>query len=111
MADTDTVLAELRTKFPEGTNDLVPIEFRGLLFVLRNPSSGEYKRFLAEANDTASGMSGVATHNLFVATCVYPERPAVETALKRYPGLLQNPKVQGAIKYLCGQADDIAGKG
>jgi hypothetical protein len=104
----DKVVAELRTKFPEGAYDLVAIDARAGLFVLRNPAHNEhmlYKKMILDESQQA-----IASHNLFVATCVYPEPSLVQAALKRFPGLLMHDKVQKAFRFLSGQSDTLEGK-
>ena len=79
----DKVVAELRAKFPEGAYDLVSLDIRAGLFVLRNPAHNEhmlYKKMILDESQQA-----IASHNLFVATCVYPEPSLVQAALKRFP--------------------------
>lgn len=105
----DKVMAELRQKYPVSDYDLVPLELRAGLFVLRNPSHQEhmlYKKMILD-----EGQQHMASQNIFVPTCVYPDQGEVLRALKRYPGLLMNKKVQQAISYLSGATDTLEGKG
>jgi hypothetical protein len=109
MTDVDAVMADLRARFPEASYDLVPVQTRPALFVLRNPSHPEHTRFRKEAQ--SDDMKHVASENLFVATCVYPEREQVTPLLRRYPGLITNGKIQRALAYLSGAVDELEGKG
>jgi hypothetical protein len=84
------------------------VEIRAGLFVLRNPSAAEHKMFRTQVLDDET--KGIATTNLFVNTCVYPDRQAVSAALARFPGILANPKIQRALAYLSGQSDTLEGK-
>ena len=105
----DKVVADLRPKFPEPDYELVPLETRAGLFVLRNPSHQEYMMFRKQVGDDTQ--AHLASPNLFTMTCVYPDRESVGRAIKRWPGMVSQAKVQRALSYLSGMTDELEGKG
>src|ERR1017187_3941637 len=110
MADVDVsaVVAECRARFPDARTELVSVSTRVGLFVLRSPSMIEYRAFMAALRD--DNMKGEATRNLFSTICVYPSGVEVTSLLDRFGGMLAHPKVQNAIAWLTGQADELLGK-
>ena len=108
--DIDKVVAELRAKYPEPGYELVPLDLGRIgLFVLRNPTSQEHNFYMKQAID--EGQQAMASPNLFVSTCVYPEKPAVQQAMARWPGFVRRSSVQRAMAYLSGAAEVLEGKG
>src|ERR1017187_3897900 len=110
MTDVDeaAVVAECRAKYPDPKIELVSVKTRVGLFVLRSPTMIEYRAFMAALRD--ENMKGEATRNLFATICVYPTGPEVTSLLDRFGGMLAHPKVQNAIAWLTGQADELLGK-
>jgi hypothetical protein len=106
---SDQVWTDLQAQYHEPDWELVDVVIRAGRFVLRNPTPAEYKRFMTEAR--GEDTRGVATANLFASTCVFPDQAGREAALKRFPGLLTNKRIQGALAYLSGSADELEGKG
>lgn len=102
------IVAECRAKFPDARIELVSVQTRVGLFVLRSPSMIEHRAFLQSLRDDA--MRGEATRNLFATICVYPSPTEAAALLDRFGGVLSHPKVQNAIAWLTGQADDLLGK-
>lgn len=102
------IVADCRAKYPNPQIELVSVQTRVSLFVLRSPTAQEHRVFMASLRDDA--MKGEATRNLFVTMCVYPEPIAVTSLVDRYGGVLAHPKVQNAIAWLTGQADELQGK-
>jgi hypothetical protein len=106
----DKVMAELRAKFPEPSHELVPLQLgRCGFFVLRNPTAQEHMFFTKQAIDDSQ--QALASPNLFAATCVYPDRAEVTSAMARWPGMVRRTEVQKALQYLSGQTDSLEGKG
>lgn len=106
--DTEAVVRDCRAKFPDARIELVSVQTRVGLFVLRSPSMIEHRAFLAALRDDA--MRSEATRNLFATICVYPAAAEVSAVLDRWGGVLAHPKVQNAIAWLTGQADELLGK-
>jgi hypothetical protein len=107
--DIDKVVAELRQKYKEPEYELVPLDLRMGLFVLRNPSHQEFMMYRKQGMD--DDQKHLASFNLFAATCVYPDRAELQRAMARWPGLVGSPRVQRALGYLSGTTDDLEGKG
>lgn len=106
--DVEAIVKECREKFPSPQVELVSVQTRPSLFVLRSPTSAEHRRFQAEVRDDA--MRSEAMRNLFVTICVYPAAPVVAGLLDRFGGLLAHAKIQNAVSWLTGQADELLGK-
>lgn len=77
--------------------------------VLRNPSELEYRAFVGQVTDEAQ--KPVALQNLLLVTTVWPDRATMTKWLARWPGLINNGRLVGAMQYLNGSADALAGKG
>jgi hypothetical protein len=108
--DVESVLAELKTKYPEPDYELVPVKMERVgLLVLRNPSHAE--DVMLRKQVSMEGAGGSATENLFVRTCVYPSAAEVQRLVLRYPALVRNEKIQRAMGYLSGQLEALEGKG
>jgi hypothetical protein len=105
----ETLMAELRVKYPEPGFELVPLDLRVGFFVLRNPTHQEHMMYKKQLMD--EGSQAVASHNLFMSTCVYPERAETQKALNRWSGITMHDKVQKAFRYLSGASDSLEGKG
>lgn len=108
MPDEAAILTECRTRFPDPKVELVSIQTRVALFVLRSPTMFEHRAFMAQVRDDV--LRGEATRNLFATICVYPAPSEVTAKLDAYGGLLAHPKIQNAIQWLTGQADELLGK-
>ena len=101
MVDEAAVVAECRSRFPDSQVELVSVHTRPSLCVLRSPTLHEHRAFQASLRDDA--MKGEAFRNIFVTICVYPSPQEVT-------GVLAHQKVQNAVAWLTGQADDLLGK-
>ena len=108
MVDEAAVVAECRSRFPDSKVELVSVHTRPSLCVLRSPTLHEHRAFQASLRDDA--MKGEAFRNLFVTICVYPSPQEVTGVLDRFQGVLAHQKVQNAVAWLTGQADDLLGK-
>jgi hypothetical protein len=108
QADIDKVMAELRAKYPAPDFELVPLDLRMGLFVLRNPSHAEH--MIAKKMAMNEAEQHLAARNSFVMTCVHPDKVALERAVNRWPGMVSQPKVQRALAYLSGATDELEGK-
>lgn len=104
----EDIVAECRGKYPNPQIELVSVQTARGLFVLRSPSTQEYRAFQGAIRDEA--MRGEATRNLFSTICVYPSGPEVTSALDRFGGLLTHDKIQNAIQWLTGRVDELQGK-
>lgn len=107
--DVEKVMADLRVKYPTPAFELRAVTLRMGTFVLRNPSHAEHQMFKRQVIDEES--RHVASENLFVNTCVYPETAIVQATMQRYPGFIANRAVQKVMSYLSGSTDEIEGKG
>jgi hypothetical protein len=108
QSDIDKVMAELRAKYPAPDFELVPLDLRMGLFVLRNPSHAEHMIVKKMAMDEAQ--QHLAAGNSFAMTCVYPDKAEVARAVQRWPGMVSQPRVQRALAYLSGATDELEGK-
>jgi len=108
MPDVDAVVAECRAKFPDPKIELVSVQTRVGLFVLRSPTMFEHRAFLSGVRDDNTRPE--AFRNLFATICVYPPPSEVTSLLDRFGGVLAHPKVQNAVSFLTGQADELLGK-
>ena len=101
----DAVLAEVRAKHPDA--ELVPVVTARGLFVLRTPSHPEYTMFRKQATDEAS--RHMASESIIATISVFPADAG--SVIRRWPGLATHRGMQSAFSYLCGQADEVQGKG
>ncbi len=109
QANIENVMAELRQKYTAPDYELVPLELRMGLFVLRNPTHQEFMLYRKQAMN--ENEQHLASPNLFASTCIYPDKAALQRAMARWPGMAAAPKVQKALAYLAGTTDDLEGKG
>jgi hypothetical protein len=105
--DTEAIVAACRAKHPAPC-ELVSVQTRVGLFVLRSPTTAEHRRFQAEIRDDT--MKGEAMRNFFVTICAYPERVELTSRLDTFPGVLAHAKLQNAVGWLTGQLDELLGK-
>ena len=106
--ETAKIMADLRVQFPEPGFELVPLELRMGLFVLRNPTHMEHMMAKKMVMDDAQ--KHLSSHNLFNATCVYPSKDVVTQKLNRWPGMVSQVAVQKALAYLSGATDELESK-
>jgi hypothetical protein len=105
--DTEAIVAACRAKHPAPC-ELVSVQTRVGLFVLRSPTTAEHRQFQSGLRD--DNMKSEAFRNLFVAICVYPERAETTAKLDAFGGVLAHAKVQNAVGWLTGQLDELLGK-
>ena len=108
MVDETAVVAECRARFPDSRIELVSVQTRVGLFVLRSPSLTEFRAYQLSLRDDA--MRGEAARNLFATICAYPAPVEVASLLDRWGGLISHPKIQNALGWLVGQQDELLGK-
>jgi hypothetical protein len=104
----EAIVAEARAKFPAAQVEIVSVKTRVGLFVLRSPTTVEHRRFQSEVRDDVQRAE--AFRNLFCTIAIYPTAAEVTSSLDRFGGLLAHPKVQNAVAWLTGQADELQGK-